>query len=310
VTISSQPIRTIEGVRIALALAFLTFLPSTAGAGANPPILYQSSRECPAHRSCQGDPRYNTRLLAIPRPGYPSRLLSNGRFSDSNPAWSPDHHLVAFTRENPKPGAGFQIWVMNADGTQQRQLTRGRVDTEPSWSPDGKSVVFRGLSPDGKTFDLFVVNDDGAGLRRITHDPDSIAVTNPAWSPDGMVIAFQRVNYDSGAGTGVYVMRPDGTGLKRLALNGGEPAWSPDGRRRAFSRAKPGQTFQIWTMSASGAGQRQLTTGLESTSPAWSPDGRQIVFDRNEQVALVDANRGRVKQLTAPDGRAHENPAW
>jgi Tol biopolymer transport system component len=297
-------------MRLILALATLALFPAAAGGAASVPILYQSSRECPAHRSCHGDPRYNTRILEIGRPGLSSRPLSSARFSDSNPAWSPDHKRVAFTRENPKLGAGYQLWVMNADGTDQRQLTRGQVDTEPSWAPDGKEIVFRGLSKDGKSFDLLMVNEDGAGLRRLTNDADAVAVTNPAWSPDGRWIAFERVNYEAGAGTGLYVMRPDATGLKRLALNASEPAWSPDSRRLAFSRAKPGQAFQIWTMSVAGAGQRQLTTGLESTSPAWSPDGRRIIFDRDDQIAIVSAAGGRIKQLTAPDGRAHENPAW
>ena len=86
---------------------------------------------------------------------------------------------------------------MNADGSNPRQLTR-YAGSNPAWSPDGRRIAFR------SRFDLFVVNVDGSGLRRLARNGSA-----PTWSPDGRTIAFLH-NRE------VYIVKADGSRERRL----------------------------------------------------------------------------------------------
>jgi TolB protein len=294
--------------------ALLLFSVSSAAAASPAPILYIQGLQCPAHESCSGRAAYNDRIREIPKVGYPSKALSNGTFSDSEPAWSPDHLQIAFVRES-RNGLSFTIWVMNADGSNPKQLTHGNVlDTEPAWSPDGKTILFRGPSAGGHSFDLYTVGADGAGQKRVTSNAADVTATHPDWSPGGKLIVFQRMKTGSGAGTGIYTIEPNGTGLKRLTIGGLEPAWSPNGKQIAFvsSDSSAPNVNEIFVMSAAGTGKRRLTSGAESTSPAWSPTGAQIAFLRDSQITLINTDGTGIKQLTKPlHGLAFvDTPDW
>ena len=269
---------------------------------------------CPAHKSCTRLPAHFDRIRQIRRVGFPSTQLSSGAFSDSHPVWSWDHRRIAFVRESHN-GLSYTIWVMNANGSGARALTHGNVvDTEPAWSPDGKTIVFRGNSPNGRTFDLYVVAVVGRGLRDVTRNPDNVGALDPDWSPNGKLIVFSRRNQSSGAGTGIYTIRPGGTGLRRLQIGGLDPAWSPNGRRIAFVLADPrsGGQFQIYLMNATGGPALRLTSGPESVAPAWSPDGSRIVFVRGTQITLIGTNGRGTKQLTRRlhGGKFVDTPDW
>ena len=130
-------------------------------------------------------------------------------------AWSPDGqriasvsvaHSFADARNPTKLG----LWVTNADGSDARRVAPKATTGEPAWSPDGRRIAFRRY--DGQlgsigTSDLFVVNADGSGLRRLTNHAENVRWF--AWSPDGRTIAFLRNGE-------VYVLRADGTGERRL----------------------------------------------------------------------------------------------
>jgi Tol biopolymer transport system component len=281
-------------------LALLAAAAPAGGAPSTPPILYVQGRECPAHRSCGHQAAYYDRIRKIPKIGFSSHPLSSGAFSDSHPVWSPDHTRIAFVRESHN-GLSYTIWVMRANGSALRALTRGNVvDTEPAWSPDGTRIVFRANSPDGKAFDLYIVPSGGGAVRNVTHNPDGVGALNPDWSPNGERIVFQRSKTGSGAGTGIFTIRPGGSGLKRLTIGGQDPAWAPNGRKIAaiFPDPRSGGQFQIYTLNANGTGRTRTTSGTESTAPAWSPGGGRIMFVRGSQIAVVGAAGGKVKQIT------------
>ena len=302
-----------------LAAVFGTVIAAAAGAAPAPPILYVQGVNCPAHKSCTHLPGYFDRIRHIAKVGFPSTQLSSGAFSDSSPSWSRDHRRLAFVRESHN-GLSYTIWIMNANGSGARALTHGNVvDTEPSFSPDGKRVVFRANSPNRHTFDLYTiaVNGTGAGgsgLRDVTRNPDGVASLDPDWSPNGKLIVFARTKQNSGAGTGIYTIRPDGTGLRRLRIGGQDPAWSPNGKRIAFVLPDPasGGVIQIYLMNANGTGRTRLTNGPESTAPAWSPDGSRIVFVRGTQITLIGVNGKGTKQLTRRlhGGKFVDTPDW
>jgi len=153
---------------------------------------------------------------------------------DSDPAWSPDGATIAFAHGFPKA-----IWLMNADGTNQRQLTTPPTaagygsDAQPDWSPDGKWIAFARFHephPGPRTMelrrDIYLVRPDGTDLRRLT----KLTRVNgaPAWSPDGKRIAFTS-DRDHPESDSIYVMQADGTKQKRLTTdaNDASPTWQP-----------------------------------------------------------------------------------
>src|SRR5688572_13232816 len=108
---------------------------------------------------------------------------------DINPDWSADGLKIVFMNLAPGTG-GFNVWTMNADGTNQTQVTVGGHVSAPTWSPDGTQIAFqRDRSVGALPFtNLWVMNADGSNERRLDTAGDQ--VSRPAWSPDGSRIAY------------------------------------------------------------------------------------------------------------------------
>jgi Tol biopolymer transport system component len=218
--------------------------------------------------------------------GSDKTLLAPG----SEPDWSPDGKQILYSRGSTTAGCSStptsrvdppepcEVWVMDADGSNQRRLASGG---RPDWSPDGRRIAYAGGQ--GET-EIYVMNADGSGSVRLTDTPEY--ATSPSWSPDGTRIAFTRRESCGAACYDVrlYVMDADGSDLERLSGFGArDPAWSPDGKRIAFAAAT-GNNFEIITVGLDGSGA-QLTDDPEGDSvmddfdshPAWM-GGDQLVF--------------------------------
>jgi TolB protein len=126
-------------------------------------------------------------------------------------------------------------------------------------------------------FGIAVIRPGGGGLRMLTRDFRDRA---PAWSANGAWLAFGRAGR-------LYVIRPDGSGLKPLepagARHDSEPTWSPDGKSVAFVRG--GRSLMV--MRINGSGIRHVytsTKGHPIDGPSWSPDGKWIAFSLHEDA--------------------------
>src|SRR6266508_3430575 len=183
---------------------------------------------------------------------------------------------IAFIRGPGNRPPPWAYYVMNADGSGQRDLTRELgLDGFPGWSPDGEKILF-GSERDGN-WEIYLMNADGSGQRRLTSE--AARASGVAWSPDGQKIAFGGWPRAGGNGE-IYVMNADGSGLRNLTRSPGHdvaPAWSPDGRKIVFTRSRamtifePWEDVEIYVMNADGSDQRNLTRNRAFDSyPAWS----------------------------------------
>ena len=234
--------------------------------------------------------------------------------ADDVPAWSPDGTQIAFVRYflpfvkvhgEDLPSAADLMLVPAAGGAPQvlRHFAGDPLPGHPAWSPDGKQLVLplstaTQPSKHAVTLDALNVLDIASGsLRAIT--PLSLGASDPDWSPDGTRIVFSS---EGGHSQFAYVVRPDGTGLRKLAHKARNhstrkgdprfvdgrtlrPRWSPDGRKIVFfsdsipcgSRKINGcprgpDRTAVFVMNPDGSGAHRLTRGARAeSSPSWAP---------------------------------------
>ncbi len=235
------------------------------------------------------------------------------------PDWAPNGSQIAFksTRndEGTNPEGDFEIFVMDADGSNVRQLTNdSRDDRHPVFSADGKSIYYVSMTAIGN-FQLYFVGVDGGAVKQLTEMVGGVKM--PAVSSDGRWLLFQT---DGGPETKdtqeIYKMRLDGSELTRLTNNRAHdkvPHFSPDGSYITFQSKRDGD-YEVYRMKADGSDQTRLTRveGKDKRT-SWSPDGKKISFQSTRtghwEIYTMNQDGSEQKQLTSGNCDSHM-PKW
>ncbi|HEV8593495.1 MAG TPA: hypothetical protein VGQ55_15425 [Pyrinomonadaceae bacterium] len=192
--------------------------------------------------------------------GSDLRQITRNAKKNAAPSFSKDGKKIAFvsTRDSDK----YQIYVMNADGTNVKRLTMDPVIGyfNPQWSPDGKRIVYYAEKGDGKD-QIWTMSSDGSDQRLLTNNIGHNIF--PAWSPDGKRIIFSSSKRDTMPGGSyvdgsyLYTMNADGSDIKKIGdLQSFFARYSPDGKRIAYISGKFPATA-IYISNADGSGSRQ-----------------------------------------------------
>jgi TolB protein len=258
--------------------------------------------------------------------------IHEGAYNSTGADWSHSKKVIAFQSNRPG-GPTAQIYVMNADGTDQQPLISLPGGAAfPNFSQSGNELCFHGQATPR---DIYIANVHGSGVTNLTSPlpgPRGLNGDNIRcdWSPKGNAIAFTS-NRDGNQE--IYSIDSDGSGLERLTTAAGSdanPTFSPKGDLIAFESNRTGRP-EIWIMKSDGSDPERLTflgdeprpSGYSLTKPTWSPNGDRIAFHRRVigvegpnklghfEVFTINADRSGVTRITHTEDPGFSGfPTW
>jgi TolB protein len=246
---------------------------------------------------------------------------------------APFNGRIAFSSDRASaPAAGaakkFDIFSMNADGSDQRRLTTNPAgDRQPDWSPDGAAIAYTIDKPNSAiNFEVARMAAAGTEDRQITTTAGIEASSQPSWRPDGKAILYRRSGPIGVGSIWQMGLLGEAPGLRFAPPNVPlYPSWAPDASRVLFTGivSSAGDTDRaIYTMNADGSGLLTLfdAPGAYDSAPAWSPDGKRIAFESNADVGGANPEHDMEVWTMAADGTERvqltrnalhdEGPAW
>jgi Tol biopolymer transport system component len=229
--------------------------------------------------------------------------------------WSPDGTRLAIATHIDIRNS---VFIVEADGSGLRRVTRSAANTDVSWSPDGTLLAY--LDEWNQTVALFVTDLAGEQQQRLTGA--DLYVATPDWSPDGTSIALasEEPNVEPEFWD-IYVVDVETLAVRRLTDDPAldlEPQWSPDGSKILFRSRRddvPSEPAgsdspdEIYVMNADGSGQTRLTFDAAIDQwPVWSPDGTLIAYtsqgpDDTSGIVIMKADGSDPRSLSV-DGFA------
>jgi TolB protein len=213
--------------------------------------------------------------------------------------WSPDGRAIAYT--SYRYGAPDLFVSFIYEGRLERPVKglAGARNYLPAWSHDGSRLAFMSAQDSGNT-EIYVMNRDGSGLRRITNHPLSDGV--PTWSPTGTQLAFTS---DRTGGPQIYIVNVDGSGLDRISTESycDRATWSPAPYNEIAYTCRGGGGYQIMIFDFVTRTSKPISDGIGSNeSPAFAPNGRHLAFvsDRTgrQQIYTIHRDGTGLRQIT------------
>ena len=203
-----------------------------------------------------------------------------------------------------------EIHVSHLDGSEKFQVTNNRtINLSPSWSPDGRAVLYSSFKDRSQTLFLF----DLYSGKEVKFSPRAGRLLGGKIAPDGKSVA---ATLESGGNSNLYLLDLNGNVLRKLTEEAGiavSPAWSPDGQQLVYVSDRSGAP-QIYVLNlASGKSRRLTYSGGYNTSPEWSPKGDLIVYTgrvgRRFAIFSINAEGGEARKLTSESSDS-EDATW
>ncbi len=191
----------------------------------------------------------------------------------------------------------LDIWTMNIDGSDQKQITFTNDNGYPSWSPDGEKIVFHSERSNPGVYNIYIINADGTGLKKITYSTSPDTNLYPTWSSDGSKIYF------NGRRSGTeYIFIADSDGI---ILNSYSFASPP-----VYLSVSPDERFIYYNLS-SVAYKKLISTGsfsqliFGSSLTSISPDGKTLAYSDTTSISFYDINTN-----TNYNSFSGDQPCW
>ena len=253
-------------------------------------------------------------LFTVRSDGTGNQQITRGAASSLKADWAPNGRSLVYELDRTDTAG---IALSSADGTGRKILTPTGFQGQPSFSPNGKWVVFERDSAPGDN-GVWLIRANGTGSHRLTRNPFATSGecgcdTDPNFSPNGRWITFVRIKKEHQQ-QALFAVRPNGTGLHQVTPYSWEVAvkhdWSPDGKWILLTTnadlVRPEQAANMVAIRPDGSGMRAIThftdAKINAFAGSYSPDGKQVVFRLEEgdsySLAVVDRDGGNLRRLT------------
>jgi Tol biopolymer transport system component len=196
---------------------------------------------------------------------------------------------------------------VDRNGEQRQSIRLGlspdqSPDVGGTWSPDGAEIVINVLDDSGNSR-LALVDVDGSGPARVLGEQKAgVSEESAAWSPDGKLIAFIRVNEDASNGNEIWLIRPDGSGRRRITDGADDVSWSKDGESLFFDASFPRSSGR-YSVPVSGGEARRIgpVPADAAVADAREPGGQRVFhYEKDGGLSVTRLDGSGKKVLTRP----------